>query len=78
MSTIDIFESVLRENNAALVLKIYSKSRESLEKNLRGKDFDTIIGAFATAMTDIVLAEYYGVKVRGTAERILRDAGLIK
>ena len=78
MSTIDIFESVLRENDAALVLKIYSESRESLEKNLRGKDFDTIIGTFATAMTDIVLAEYYGVKVRGTAERILRKAGLIK
>lgn len=67
-----------RSTEAQHALKIYNGVLEEIQKHYQENDPQNTLVAFAIALTDIILTEEKGIKVSGTAAKMLRDAGLIK
>lgn len=69
-------EAVNKAQLGGIVLSIFGKTRENLEKILENSTKEEVIALYAMTLTDLILAREHKTEI-GTAKNILRDAGLL-
>lgn len=70
-------EAVNKAQLGGIVLSIFGKTRENLEKILENSTKEEVIALYAMTLTDLILAREHKTEI-GTAKNILREAGIFQ